>query len=291
MHRNFYVDNLLKSVSDELEAVQVVSQLTKLLLRGGFRLTKWVSNSREVLLSVPEDDRAQDVKSLDLSRDALPAECALGVYWCVETDTFSFRTVNQKKPFTRRGILSVVSSVYDPLGLPCPFVLSAKLLIQDVCKRKCGWDDELPSEHVTRWCQWLEDLPKVEQLKVRRCLKPHHTSQVMLYSLHHFCDASQIVGYGVASYVRMEFAEEPPHCSLILGKSRLAPVKATTIPRLELMAAVLVVKMDKMMRSELDFKIRESVFWTDSTILLRYIANQDKRFPTFVANRVSLILD
>ena len=290
VQRNFYVDDFLKSVPDEIQAVQVISQLTGLLSQGGFHLTKWVSNSREVLLAVPEDDRAQEVKSLDLSRDALPAECALGVYWCAETDTFSFRTVNQNKPFTRRGILSVVSSVYDPLGLLCPFVLSAKLLVQELCKQKYGWDDELPPEDVTRWLQWLEDLPKVEQLKVRRCIKPPDASQVKTYSLHHFCDASQ-VGYGVASYLRMEFAIGRPHCSLVLGKSRLAPIKTTTIPRLELMAAVLSVKVDKMLRSELDCQIQESVFWTDSTIVLRYIANQDKRFHTFVANRVSSILD
>jgi len=239
---------------------------------------------------VPDDDRAQDVRTLDLSQDTLPAECALGVVWCVESDSFSFRTVNQNKPFTRRGILSVVSSVYDPLGLLCPFVLSAKLLVQELCKRKYGWDDELPAEAVTHWKQWLDDLPKVEQLKVRRCVKPPDVSHVKAYSLHHFCDASQI-GYGVASYVRMEFEDERPHCSLILGKSRLAPVKMTTIPRLELMAAVLAVKIDKMLRSELDYEIQQSVFWTDSTIVLHYIANQDKRFHTFVANRVSLIHD
>ena len=107
VQRNFCVDDFLKSVPDEIEATQVVSQLTELLLRSGFRLTKWVSNSREVLLCVPDDDR-----TLDLSQDTLPAECALGVFWCVESDSFSFRTVNQNKPFTRRGILSVVSSVY-----------------------------------------------------------------------------------------------------------------------------------------------------------------------------------
>jgi len=89
----------------------------------------------------------------------------------------------------------------------------------------------------------------------------------------------------------MEFDEERPHCSLVLRKSRLAPIKPTTIPRLELMAAVLAVKMDKMLRSELEYEIHESVFWTDSTIVLCYIANHDKRFHTFVANRVSSILD
>jgi len=290
VQRNFYVDDFLKSVPDEIEAAMVVSQLTQLLSRGGFHLTKWVSSSREVLRTVAEDDRAQDVKTLDLSRDTLPAECALGVFWDVETDSLGFRTVCKRKPFTRRGILSVVSSVYDPLGLLCPFVLPAKLILQELCRKKYGWDDELPPDDVIRWRQWLEDLSMLNRFMIRRCLKPPDTSQVEMCSLHHFCDASQ-VGYGVVSYVRLEFAEKQRHCSLVLGKSRLAPIKPTTIPRLELMAAVLAVKIDKMLHSELEYEIQESVFWTDSTIVLCYIANHDKRFHTFVANRISSILD
>jgi len=203
VHENFYVDDFLKSVPDETEAAMVVRQLTELLSRGGFHLTKWVSNSREVLRTVAEDDRARDVKTLDMSRDALPAECALGVFWDVEMDSFGFRTVHKRKPFTRRGILSIVSSVYDPLGLLCPFVLPAKLILQELCRKKYGWDEELPADDVIRWRQWLEDLSMLEQFKIRRCLKPPGTSQVKTYSLHHFCDASQI-GYGVASYVRIQ---------------------------------------------------------------------------------------
>ena len=290
VHRSFYVDDFLKSVHDEVEAVSMISQLTELLSRGGFRLTKWVSNSREVIRSVTQDDRAQDVKLLDLSQDMLPAERALGVFWDVETDNFGFRTVCKNKPNTRRGILSVVSSIYDPLGLLCPFVLTAKLIVQDLCRKKYGWDDELLPDDVARWQLWLEDLSKVELFKIRRCLHSSDTCHVMTYTLHHFCDASQIA-YGVVSYIRMDFDAERSQSSLVLAKSRLAPLKSTTIPRLELMAAVLAVKVDKMLRSELDGQFRESVFWTDSTIVLNYIANHDKRFHTFVANRVSMILD
>ena len=219
-----------------------------------------------------EDDRAESIKLLDLSQDTLPAECALRVYWDVQTDSLSFRSVNKNKPYTRRGILSIVSAVYDPMGFLCPFVLSAKVIVQDLCRRKYGWDDELSPNDVLHWQQWLEDLPKVEQVKIGRCVKPPDDCKVEQYSLHHFCDASQI-GYGVASYVRMECAVKQPHCSLILGKSRLAPIKSTTIPRLELMAAVLAVKVDKMLHSELDYEIKESLFWTDSTTVLRYILN------------------
>ena len=108
--------------------------------------------------------------------------------------------------------------------------------------------------------------------------------------LHHFADAS-IEGYGTASYLRLEDSDEKVHCSLVMGKSRVAPLKTVTVPRLELTAATLAVKVDKQIREELDLPINRVVFWTDSTIVLRYIRNTSKRFQTFVANRLQIIHD
>ena len=116
---NFYVDDCLKALPSVEEASQHASNLWSLLSKGGFRLTKWISNSRKVLETIPEEERAK-VKTLDLSKDDLPVERALGVKWCVEKDTFGFKVDVKLKPPTRRGILSVVSSVYDPLGLAIP---------------------------------------------------------------------------------------------------------------------------------------------------------------------------
>ena len=112
------------------------------------------------------------MKTLDLSKDDLPIERALGVKWCVEMDTFGFKVDVKLKPPTRRGILSVISSVYDPLGLAIPFMFPAKLLLQDLCRVKLEWDDPIPSEHKVRWQQWLADLPKLSQFTVQRCFKP-----------------------------------------------------------------------------------------------------------------------
>ena len=108
---NFYVDDCLKALPSVEEASQHASDLRSLLSKGGFRLTKWISNSRKVLETIPEEERAKEVKTLDLSEDDLPVERALGVKWCVETDTFGFKVDVKLKPPTRRGILSVVSSV------------------------------------------------------------------------------------------------------------------------------------------------------------------------------------
>lgn len=144
---SFYVDDCLTSVETEEEAITLARDLKSLCNKGGFNLTKWMSNSRAFLSSVPEQERATEAKTLDLDSE-LPVERALGVTWCTETDTFSFNVNVQNKPPTRRGILSVVGSVYDPLGFLAPFVLPAKLLLRDLCKDRTGWDEEITENHL-----------------------------------------------------------------------------------------------------------------------------------------------
>lgn len=133
--RNFYVDDCLRSVASEYVAVTLVSDLRDLCSSGGFTLTKWTSNSRNVLLSIPEEHRASEVKDLDLRRDALPVKRTLGVQWDKEKDTFTFSMKLQDKSMTRRGILSIVNSIYDPLGFLAPVILHAKLLLKGSLQR------------------------------------------------------------------------------------------------------------------------------------------------------------
>ena len=130
VHRNFYIDDVLKSVPSTEQAIRLTSGLTELLKEGGFRLTKFASNSREVLQSIPPELRAKS--TLDLDLDRLPLERALGVYWDAQSDTFKFKAVQAGKPPTKRGVLSVVSSLFDPLGFLSPFVFSAKILLQEL---------------------------------------------------------------------------------------------------------------------------------------------------------------
>lgn len=286
--RNFYVDDCLKSVDTENNAIEMSNQLISLLKKGGFRLTKWMSNSRSVLRSVPEEDRAKGIQSLDLEKESLPVERALGVGWDVEKDDFGFQVTDKKKPLTKRGILSVVSSVFDPLGLVSPFVLPAKLIFQELCRQKLGWDEPLPESELDQWLRWLGDLSKIENFKLNRCFVPEGFGNVVSYQLHHFSDASE-KGYGVTSYLRAQNAEGKVHCSLVMAKTRLAPLKSVTIPRLELIAATLSVKIDKVLKRELEFPIQETFFWTDSMIVIQYIENENTRFKTFVANRLTII--
>ncbi|KAL9989490.1 hypothetical protein ACROYT_G004049 [Oculina patagonica] len=187
--RNFYVDDCLKSVESEDKAIRLAKELRELLAKGGFKLTKWLSNSRKVIESLPESERAAQVKTLDF--DKLPVERALGVQWNVASDQFGFSIVIKDRPATRRGILSIVSSVYDPLGFAAPFILSAKLILQDLCRNKYGWDDKIPDEYLQRWQAWLQELPNLEQLTIQRCFKSLDLGEIASCQLHHFSDASQ----------------------------------------------------------------------------------------------------
>lgn len=287
-NRSFYVDDLLMSVSSPREASVLAQQLRMLLHRGGFRLTKWMSNHKQVLHSIPPEDRHVDMKEVELSRTALPVERALGVMWDLHLDRFAIRIQVNKKPATKRGLLSVVSSVYDPLGFVSPVTITAKMIFQEECRRQKGWDEPLTDTNKQAWEAWLNELTNLSRLHIPRCYKDRSLSSPRSVQLHHFCDASQ-KAYGVSSYFRILDEQGKIHCSFIFGKARLAPIKPLTIPRLELCAAALAAKIDTSLRRELDYEMERSVFWTDSVLVLQYLANTERRFRIFVANRVASI--
>ena len=286
---SFYVDDLLESFATVNQATEMTYQLSSLLSKGGFKLTKWISNSDEVISVIPESERSDKACYSYLPSGSI-SERALGVKWDISSDSFSFSAIDTAKPATRRGILSVVSSLFDPLGLVSPFIFPAKRLLQELCRKNVGWDDRVPEPELRSWQAWCEDHIKLQNIRIDRCIKPHDFEGPATLQLHHFCDASQD-GYGTASYVRAVDAQGRVSCRLLMAKSRLAPMKPMTIPRLELQAATLAVKMDKLICGELKLTLQQSLFWTDSTIVLQYINNDNKRFHTFVANRIAVIRD
>ena len=283
---NFYVDDFLCSLPTEYEAIKLVKGLASLCEMGGFHITKWMSNSRPVLESIPTQERAKDVANLDFEH--FPTDRALGVSWDIESDNIVFNINPQSCDATRRNILSVISSLYDPLGIVSPYLLPAKLLLQDLCKREVAWDTILTGADLHKWNQWIGDLPKLANIVIPRCLKSYTLDNVSQIQLHHFADASNS-GYGVVSYIRFLTESGHIHCSLLFGKSRVAPLKRVTIPRMELTAATLAVKLDKVITTELQYPVAKTFFWTDSMAVIRYIANQSSRFQTFVANRLAII--
>ena len=134
--KNSYVDDCLKSVQSNEVTSKLRDDLCALLSRGGFQLTKWLCNRREVLETIPNSDWASLILDLDLNPDVLPIERTLGFRWNMDSDMFTIKIVPKDKPFTRRGILSVTSPSYDPLGMVSPITLQAEKFLQDLCKKR-----------------------------------------------------------------------------------------------------------------------------------------------------------
>ncbi|GAA6088258.1 uncharacterized protein LOC110440108 [Tachysurus ichikawai] len=264
-------------------------ELVSIYAKGGFRLTKWMSNRREFMAVIPEDQRAKTAKDLNIDRESPLVERVLGMQWCIQSDTFKFKIVIKDRPMTRRGILSMISSVYDPLGIVSPVLLSAKKILQDLCKGNLGWDDVLPELVVQKWKSWLQELHLLESFELTRGLKPPNFADITFAQLHHFSDASKD-GYGTVTYLLTRNMHSLVHCAFIMGKSRVAPMKSVTIPRMEFIAATMASCMDVIWKKELHLQLQDSVFWTDSASVLKYIKNETSRFKIFVANRVTEIL-
>ena len=256
--------------------------------RGGMWLHKFISNSKQVIEKIALEDRVKGVKDLDLHSCILPIERALGVQWCVESDTFQFRIVLQDKPLTRRGILSTISSVYDPLGFLAPVTLTGRQILQSLCRDRSDWDDPVPASLHNKWERWRNSLQHLEKLKIQRCYKPHTFGELTSVQLHHFSDASDH-GYGQCSYLRLTDDTGQVHCSFVMGKARVTPLRPVTIPRLELTAVLLSARVSASLREELEYDQITKVFYTDSQVVLGYIKNDARRFHVFVANRVQQI--
>ncbi|XP_041472654.1 uncharacterized protein LOC121421920 [Lytechinus variegatus] len=288
IRKEFYVDDGLKSVSTSEEAVALLKSAQGICEKAGLRLHKIMSNKKEVLQKFTTDDMSKGLADLNLDIDPLPLERALGVVWCVESDSLQFRIELNDRPLTRRGVLSTVCSIYDPNGFASPVTLRGKQILQSLCRSKIDWDSPIPEDIRPQWEKWRMEISELENLKIPRCYKPQNFGSVKHAELHHFSDASQN-GYGQCSYLRLVNEEGEVSCSLVIAKSRVTPLKHQTIPRLELAAAVISAKMSAFLRKELTYHEIREYFWTDSKIVLGYISNESRRFHVYVPNRVQQI--
>ena len=156
-------------------------------------------------------------------------------------------------------------------------MLDGKSILQELCRLDVSWDDPIPDDVKIKWEKWRADLLNLQQISISRCYKPENFGPVVRTELHHFSDAS-VKGYGQCSYVRMIDEQQRIHCTLVMGKSRVAPLKPVTVPRLELTAAVCSVRISQQLRRELSYHIDQEYFWTDSKVVLGYISNESRRF-------------
>ena len=286
LRKNFNIDDGLKSVSSNREAVTLIKQAKEICGRGGYNLCKFISNRRKGIEEIHQHDRADAVKDLDL--EALPIERTLGVQWSIGPDNFEFRIILQDRPLTRRGILATVCSIYDPSGFVAPIILTGKRILRDLCRNQVDWDDEIPANLKMKWEKWRNELPCLKELSIPRCFEPEELGEIKSAELHNFSDASNI-GYSQCSCLRLTNAEGNIHCLLVMGKARVNPLKTVSIPRLELTAALVSAKVNDLMKCELEYDIKKETFWTDSQITLGYIGNDSMPRDFTCTSRIVLL--
>ncbi|XP_052817602.1 uncharacterized protein LOC128243724 isoform X1 [Mya arenaria] len=287
---NFYVDDGLASLPSTEEAVSLMKRTQEALSTGGkVRLHKIASNDKRVLNAFPEEDLEKNLKTLDLSEDNLPTQRSLGLSWDLENDCFVFQVADQKKPLTKRGVLSTVNSLYDPLGFLAPVTLGGRLLLRKVTDEVDGWDEPLPENLKTKWETWVQSLSELTTVSIPRTYFRPEVSGQAERELHVFCDASEKAIAAVA-FLKTTDEAGKKHIGFVLGKSKVAPKHGHTIPRLELCAAVLGVTVAEIVSEELALPNQEIKYHTDSKVVLGYLQNKSRRFYIYVENRVSRIL-
>ena len=198
--RNFYMDDLLKSIKYVQTAKQLVENVN-MCKSGGFNLTKFMSNTKELLATIPEEKR-KDVKDKDLSGD-LPNNKPLGICWDIE-DTFSFKINLDGKPIAQRGLLS--RSIYNPLGFATPSVLDGRRILQSLCNKNVQWDEIIQQDVQSDWAMWVKQMNQLENLPISRCIQPADFGEIKSVTLHHFSDASEN-GYGQCTWFNIRLVD------------------------------------------------------------------------------------
>ena len=210
---------------------------------------------------------------------------ALGVSWDSRADTIATH-IELPNSFvsTKRGILSDIAKTFDVLGWIAPVILQTKKLIQEMWRLKLGWDDEVPTSVRLKHEVWREELPLLQTIKMPRCYQA--VEPAISIELHGFCDASEEALAAVV-YIRCTYSNHPTTSRLVLSKTRVAPLKTQSIPRLELSGAVLLTEILESTREVLGIPKHNVHAWCDSTIALAWLNRCPKDYQTYVANRIS----
>ena len=293
IERSFYVDNCLQSLPSSDMAKDLVDKLCNLLAAGGFELRQWASNNPGVISHLPSHIRS-DSSELWLNYGKQDAqESTLGLHWNCHSDTLSYkhRQVDNETT-TLRNIYKVLASQYDPLGYIMTYTTRAKILVQHLWDKRRDWDDpHLPQDALSAWHAWESELKDLSRITLPRCYTtPELGHPSSMRDIHIFCDASE-QAYGAVAYLRSENTQGKVEIAFLTARSRVAPKKQQSVPRLELCAALTGAQLAKVVRTELTLPIRSVVLWTDSTTVLTWLLSESCRFKVFVGTRVAEIQD
>ncbi|XP_058802015.1 uncharacterized protein LOC131670431 [Phymastichus coffea] len=279
-----YVDDTFAGADDLASAIQKRDELIAILRSAGVKLDKWAATHPELLPSSTTQGNGCVSKEIDSEK----AVKTLGVHWSPSLDCFSF-TIGEiecrREKLTKRTISSDIARLFDPLGWLAPITMTAKTILQDLWLEKVDWDARVSGEVFDRWLTYCRSLGLLSSLSVPRWLG---LSQRKSYEVHGFSDASKRA-YAAVVYLRIDNGDGTFAVSLLAAKTKVAPVKTVSIPNLELLGAVLTVKLVRHLQG-LEFVRSAPVrLWSDSRIVLMWLKKHPCHWKTFVANRVSLI--
>ncbi|XP_018368314.1 PREDICTED: uncharacterized protein LOC108764525 [Trachymyrmex cornetzi] len=272
--QDFYVDDLLTGKDDADELVQLQIDIARILKLTEFKLRKWRSNLPELCTQTTEEQTMIDEQAK-----------ILGLLWNTSTDRFLYKAHIDEgsKKITKRSVLSNISQLYDPLGLVGPVIVQAKIILQGLWQLKLGWDESIPLQAHSKWMEWRRNIAYIDEVSVSRRILCDEPKSV---ELHGFCDASE-KAYGACVYMCSLDAQQKRTVRLVCAKSRIAPLKKTSLPRLELCGALLLAKLCEKIRKAMTVSVDDTHYWSDSTITLAWIAGESYQWHTFVANRVA----
>ncbi|KRZ82023.1 hypothetical protein T08_14190, partial [Trichinella sp. T8] len=277
----FCMDDLYWSDDNEDVVIQRSHELKTAFREACFELNKWVSNSRKVIETWPMEERAFVVKELaGMGNSQLPKVKVLGVAWDCEQDSLTFACRRQgEKAKTLSEVLSILTSVFDPLGIVGPFVLKGKLIMQAIWQVHPEWKAPLSEEWEARWQQWASDVKVVATVSIPRW---YGLDRGKPSTMHVFFDAAT-VGYGSVAYLAQGMTT-----AFVAAKSRVVNPLKTTVPRLELQAFIVGVRLADTLLKELENRlvIGRVVFWSDSLVVLYWINSDENRYLPFVSNRL-----
>ncbi|XP_021966495.1 uncharacterized protein LOC110861676 [Folsomia candida] len=294
--RDFFVDDLMSGEPSVEEAIETQHQLIKMMESAKMSLRKWSSNSQAVLDTLPPEMR--ETQSL-LNFDTDSSIKTLGIRWNPKADQFTFMVLPTPSTtqVTKRSILSEIARLFDLVGWLAPVIINGRIIMQSIWKLQQGWDESLPIEIHNQWNAFRTDLEGLVKLSINRYFL--QGSQLLCpslnvpsftttkYYLAGFCDASEDA-YAAAVYF-CAYDGQNSSISLVTSKTRVAPLKKISLPRLELCGASLLADLTLAVQSAVKVPIHSITAWTDSTVTLAWIRSDSLRWKTYVANRVTSI--
>lgn len=294
--KQHYVDDYYDSVDSVEEAIQRAREVKYIHAKGGFHIRNWVSNSAAFLEALGERSGEEVVH---FNRDkGSNCERVLGIVWNPVEDVFSFSTASKAEFVkvldgeeypTKRMVLSFVMAQFDPIGLLTPVTVRGKMLVQDLWRTGCDWDEKIDEIAAHKWMRWISLMRSIGSFKLPRSYFGNAKScEIKDLQLHIFTDASE-TAYGCVAYFRAVVRGEV-RCALVMSRSKVAPLKQISIPRLVLMAAVLGARLARTVRESHNFVVDRVVYWTDANVVLSWIRSDQRRYKQFVGFRVGEIL-